>query len=408
MNEQALRFRLGIFVLGAFILLGVLIVLFGGLPDYFRKSDEYTIVFDSAPGVSPGTPVRRSGVRIGEVSGVRLDDDTGKVHVTIEIDAKHLLRRQDQATLTQGMLGGDSTIDFVARQPDGKKVVAGLVEPGDTIMGTVPPDAGSLVQKTSEAVEPAKETMAKVREFLQEFQGLGSKLEKTLKRYDDLGNLANQKFPKTNDEIRDAAKKLGKAAETVDRVLFNNEKKFSDAIDNVNKAFNDQNQKNLAEALESAKKLGTITTSADDFFRTGQKAFERFNESLKGLDVVIDNMRKATKPYSERSESTARNFDESADKLNKLLAETRELIQAFARSDGTVQKLITDPSLYDNLNATACMMTRIIPRLDRIMRDLEIFADKLARHPEAIGLGGVIRPGSGLKDAPTVVPWRGH
>jgi hypothetical protein len=46
------------------------------------------------------------------------------------------------------------------------------------------------------------------------------------------------------------------------------------------------------------------------------------------------------------------------------------------------------------------MLVRIMPRLDRIMKDFETFADKLARHPEAIGLGGVVRPGSGLKDPP--------
>jgi hypothetical protein len=43
------------------------------------------------------------------------------------------------------------------------------------------------------------------------------------------------------------------------------------------------------------------------------------------------------------------------------------------------------------------------PRIDRILKDFETFADKLARHPEAIGLGGVVWPGSGLKDPPTPV-----
>ena len=33
--------------------------------------------------------------------------------------------------------------------------------------------------------------------------------------------------------------------------------------------------------------------------------------------------------------------------------------------------------------------------------DFETFADKLARHPEALGIGGVVRPGTGLKDPPT-------
>jgi hypothetical protein len=47
------------------------------------------------------------------------------------------------------------------------------------------------------------------------------------------------------------------------------------------------------------------------------------------------------------------------------------------------------------------MVTRMLPKVDRALQDLEIFADKLARHPEAIGLGGVVNPGSGLKQAPS-------
>ena len=48
-----------------------------------------------------------------------------------------------------------------------------------------------------------------------------------------------------------------------------------------------------------------------------------------------------------------------------------------------------------------------MPRLDRILKDFETFADKLAHHPEAIGLGGVVRPGSGLKDPPAPYPRSG-
>jgi hypothetical protein len=44
--------------------------------------------------------------------------------------------------------------------------------------------------------------------------------------------------------------------------------------------------------------------------------------------------------------------------------------------------------------------------MQRILKDFETFADKLARHPELIGAGGVVRPSSGLKGAPTppIVP----
>jgi phospholipid/cholesterol/gamma-HCH transport system substrate-binding protein len=61
--------------------------------------------------------------------------------------------------------------------------------------------------------------------------------------------------------------------------------------------------------------------------------------------------------------------------------------------------------LYNHLDEVACQLAKIMPRLDRVLKDAEVFADKIARHPELIGAGGAIRPSSGLKEAPTsVVP----
>jgi phospholipid/cholesterol/gamma-HCH transport system substrate-binding protein len=35
--------------------------------------------------------------------------------------------------------------------------------------------------------------------------------------------------------------------------------------------------------------------------------------------------------------------------------------------------------------------------LDLVMKDLRVFSDKIARHPELIGAGGALRGSSGLK-----------
>ena len=48
MNEQALRFRVGLFVLATVLLLAVLITLFGGVPTFIRRHDRFTVVFDDA------------------------------------------------------------------------------------------------------------------------------------------------------------------------------------------------------------------------------------------------------------------------------------------------------------------------------------------------------------------------
>src|SRR5436305_222270 len=99
MNEQAIRFRFGVFVLTSLILLAILVILFGGFPSYFKGTDRYTIEFSNAQGVAPGTPVRRSGVRIGEVSSIELDNLTGKVRVGIRVDDKYILRKSDRPIL---------------------------------------------------------------------------------------------------------------------------------------------------------------------------------------------------------------------------------------------------------------------------------------------------------------------
>src|SRR3954447_6568176 len=119
MNERTQRFRIGLFVLTVLVLLGGLILAFGGLPNFFRRVTTYTVRFPEAPGLSPGAPVRRSGVRIGEVREVLLDEERGIVRATLAIDPPFRLRRNDQAVLVTNLLGGEASIDFVPQEPEG-------------------------------------------------------------------------------------------------------------------------------------------------------------------------------------------------------------------------------------------------------------------------------------------------
>jgi hypothetical protein len=51
-------------------------------------------------------------------------------------------------------------------------------------------------------------------------------------------------------------------------------------------------------------------------------------------------------------------------------------------------KFLTDGSLYNNLDNAAVMVARLVLRLDGVLKDVAIVADKLARHPESLELGG--------------------
>ena len=101
-----------------------------------------------------------------------------------------------------------------------------------------------------------------------------------------------------------------------------------------------------------------------------------------------------------KSESLVASVTDSAEQLSKALAEVRLLLQTFGKGNGSIQKLLTDPTVYQNLDGAAGSLARVMGRAEKITRDLEVFADKIAHRPELIGVGGALRPSSGLKDLP--------
>src|SRR5437899_2588083 len=117
MSERQMRFRIGLLVFVAMGLFAALVVLFGSLPTVFKRTNPYTIVFSDAPGVATGVPVRRSGVRIGEVRDLKIDEETGKVHVVVSIDPPYRVRHNEVPTLVVGLLTSDVAIDLVPEVP---------------------------------------------------------------------------------------------------------------------------------------------------------------------------------------------------------------------------------------------------------------------------------------------------
>jgi phospholipid/cholesterol/gamma-HCH transport system substrate-binding protein len=521
MTPRNLRIRLGLFVIGAFLLFAILILLFGSLPTLFQRSTTYTVRFTDAPGLAPGAPVRRSGVRIGEVRAIDLDEEKGIVRVVVAIRKPYSIRRNEQATIVSGLLGSDSAIDFVPRPAeDGEAVNREAIEPGAELVGIKAATVGTLLRGASEVVPTTQETLADIRKSIQRLEKLAARVEKTvplaedtLRSYRDLARRAQQSIPelektntqaqeliksaqgvipqvertaeeyrllaqdvrraipelmKTNKEIADLAKGITNVLPSVERTAEEirefsadvrkllptarnaiedvaatsrtatklleefdvfwgkNRDTVQDALGNLNrtlsqvaKLMSDDNLNkinltltNLRAASESFPK---IARDVADITEIGKTTIRNLNDVLKKLEKPLDDFQKAmadaqkvfadvqriTKPLGERADSITRNVDEALVSLNKTLGDVRALMQALDQANGTLKKFLTDPSLYNNIDAAVVTVLRMIPRFDRILKDFETFADKLARHPELIGAGGIIRPSDGLKNPPT-------
>src|SRR5437588_9980603 len=115
MNERVMQFRIGMFVIVAGLVLTMLIVWFGESPLLLRDHVYVTVHYREAPGVAEGTPVRKSGIRIGEVSAIAFDDRPNQpdgVLVTLSLDRKVKLRAGSVPRLSRSLIG-DVTIDML-------------------------------------------------------------------------------------------------------------------------------------------------------------------------------------------------------------------------------------------------------------------------------------------------------
>jgi phospholipid/cholesterol/gamma-HCH transport system substrate-binding protein len=418
MNERTMRFRIGLFVLAALLLLAVLVTLFGSFPTLFKRETAYTVQFKDASGVAPGTPVRRSGVRIGEVGSLELDDESGDVLVRVLVEDRYKLRHNEQATLTSGLLGGDTTIDFVPIPPPANEEPdRSAVEPGERLVGRRLASVSSLLNQAAAVVPTTQETLDEMRKSMQRFERMAPQMEGALKEYTDLAKASRESIPKlqrTNEEIEVTARNWGKLGERLDVLVQTNQEKLIKTLDQLNDTltrvattFSDENQKNLATTLKNARaasdNLESLTRNTDELMKESRKTVQHVNESLTQADEALNNIRRATKPFADRGDAIAKSLEESTDKLNKTLTDVRELMRVVGQEDGTFKRFITDPSLYNNLDNAACQVSRMLPRVDQMLADLKVFTDKLARHPELLGVRGAISPSSGLKEAPSSI-----
>jgi phospholipid/cholesterol/gamma-HCH transport system substrate-binding protein len=452
MNEQTLRFRIGVFVLASLLLLAVLITLFGSFPRLFVRANEYTVVFADAPGVDQGTPVRRSGVRVGEVKAVALDDESGKVRARITIEHPYTIRKNEQPTLTHGLLGGDTSIDFIARG-DPEKADRSAVPPGSELAGVREPTVNTLLEEAKDVLPTTQEALNDIRKAAQRYEQMAPLLEETAKEYRDLAKASREMVPelrKTNDEVRELAKttrtavpRIEKAAtdigdlartandsfpelrktndqaqaalitwqktgERAKLILDRNEEKIGQAVDNFNDLLSDENRRNLTASLRNIRagtdKLPDISKNTDELLKESRNTMRRLNDTLGNADEVMGNLKKASQPWAERGPNIAKNVDETTARLNAVLADVQELLKAIDRGDGTLKKLINDPSLYNHLDEAACLVTKLLPKLEPILQNVNVFTDKIARHPESLGVRGAISPSSGLKESPTSLP----
>ena len=496
MKERKMRFQVGLMSVAAISILGVMIFYFGNTPRWLRRGTEYNVEFPEAPGINPGAPVKRSGIRIGQVVRVDLDELSGHVLLTLSVEQPYRIRRHEVPTITTGFLANDAAIDLVSDiDARGQDTDRSEAPPEELIAGKRGGNVSALINRASEFAPITQDLLMDLKRSMEKMERLSPQIEATLEEIRILAKQSNQAFPALFEDTRKALSSFERTSKAVEEVIPEFRKVAAEAVQEYQKLAKDLREtipiikenanaaiieirelaKSGREFLPDLKKateeisstvrvFGRLGERADVWFQANQQNitrtvdalradFEKVGELLspenqKQFAALIKNVRTGSERLDELGRSTeqalkdggdvfkrlaallkdleqggnptsgvqveqslgkrigsiARNLDESLSKVSGMIGDAREFVRVAGQADGTLQRFLTDPTLFSKLNEFIDQGLRQIPRIDRIIRDAETFADKLARHPELIGVGGAIRPGNGLKDPPDARP----
>jgi len=355
MNDRVMQFRVGVMVLASAIIAGILIVLFGDLPSLVQATYPVQMNFTDARGVAEGTPVRKNGILIGRVTTVSLDE-RGGVRVVADVDSYVPVYRDEQPRIKSTLLG-DAEI----------ALVPGRIVPPRTRLG---PD---------EVLEGAVS-----RDPFEVFSTLEPKLGGTL------------------DSLVSASESVSRLADNIDRIMLGDDNRFENLARKTERALDAftlamDNTNDVLGDAEARRRLRESINALPDVLVQLRGAVKGIGATVDSADRNLRNLEGLTRPLGERGEGMVARIDATIGRLDEVLTQAVGFTRALNESDGTLGRLVRDPAVYDDLSVAAANVKRLTQELRPIVNDVRVFTDKIARHPEQLGVRGALDRGPGLK-----------
>ncbi|MEI8016815.1 MAG: MlaD family protein [Schlesneria sp.] len=367
-TERQLQFRVGLLViLAGSICLG-LVISFGDARYVWNKRYPLTIQLENGAGLYPTAPVLLSGLAVGSVRQIELNPRHG-VNVLVEIQEGIRLPVDSRVIVSRSLLG-ETCVEFV------RGTAANVLEPGSRISGIAAVDPLEMIQRLEVRTV---ETLNAFGETSQEWKGVAK----------NLNNLMDTKRGNLDEVVERAAESLHQFTVTM--------KNANQMIATANKLVSDPvTQQAMQDTMLALPKLvGATKTTIEETRQTvvsTRQVVDTMNRNLVSLSQV-------TEPLGKRGEHMVSKLDSSLEKFDQFMTELNHFSKVVNQKDGSLQKFVTDPSLHDQLVRSSESANVLMKNLEPVLRDLREFSDKVARNPEVLGLGGAVRPSTGLKDA---------
>lgn len=374
MDERVMQFRVGVMFLATLIIAGILLVMFGKLPDYTGNKYTIRVRFKDAGGVTKDTPVRKSGILIGRVSDVDLIDNDSGVLVTAKIQADKTIYENEVCSIARNLLSGDTAL-IISRKsekaPLGKPVAAEAELSCSELLD--PNDPTGLKRELAKPIDTVQNTGVALSKASEELGKAAHRVEEILD-------------PEAQENVQSILRDSAAALKTIQGVLGDEEsrekltlamKKLPDTIDNMNNTF---------KATDETLRKFTERTN-------GKTPVERM---VATIEMTERTLRKFSEPRADGEPAPADQIAKAVENVSEITDLMRSIMTRIDQGEGSLGALMNDRQLYERLNRTAKNLEDISYQLKPIVADARVFSDKIARHPGVI-VRDAVKPQVGIK-----------
>lgn len=288
--------------------------------DLLSNSQNYYAIYNSAAGVTVGTPIRMAGVSVGSVSGIQLDQETLTARLDFNIDKGILIPKSTLATIKSISVLGEMAVDLTYTQACGGEV--------DCM-----PEGGMLRSSTQNMLQ----AMLGSEEGDNPIQDLQNQIGDVVGKLDDrlFGDTSNHVIARTMRNLEATMVNMNGASGKLNGMLAANSGPLNESMKNL-ASFSD----------ELAKKQTELANIIDNT--------QGFTDELSKLE--LESTLNQTRHLLDSVALTMSNANSSMEGVDNIMT-------AIQNGEGTLGRLIYDEEM-------ASTIERMSGSLDTLLTDL--------------------------------------
>ena len=348
MDTRANYALIGLFTL-LVVAAGFLFVYWFAVSDRGRERVAVEVVFrDSVAGLSRGSGVTFNGLRVGEVSGLRLDpEDPNRVIAMIQIDSMTPVRADTRAQLEYQGLTGIANISLMGGSPDSGRLVSTPDAPPPVIHAE-PSDFQDLMQSGREITRSAAETLERLNKLIDQNDDT---ISATIRNVESFSRALSDNAPGIDsflEQVGQAAERVGPLADSLDE-LSRSTNAIVSAVDPDTVAETVRNVEQFTQTLADSRE------QIDQIFADAGAMTARLNETSIKVEQTLDTANKAIEAID-------------ADRINATITNVESFSKMLADNNDNVSQVIANTAtLTDNLNQTTTRIDSAVEQVSALL-----------------------------------------